>query len=329
MKPPLYVVRLARLPQVIDVLSSYPEGLALTALAEQFGTDAATLEQDLIAYLDLESWGWGHDIFRRPALEFVSGGEDDEDASDGIVVRVAGDVSPGLGVEHLDAGELAVVYTAGQALLDVEPDDADLSSALEVIAETMYGSSTAVEPARRWSAADLRLLQEAQENRQRVRIVYSRAWAAGVRERVIEPLRLVQTRRGWEVDAGPVGPEGNLRTYLLANVRAVEVLDETFEPPADVEQLLVRQRATSRVRLQLPQDARWVVDMYAESIETVAEDEDAFVADLDLLPPDGERVGLMLLASGPGARVISPGTVLPEAMNFVERLLGHHEAPLS
>ena len=27
-----------------------------------------------------------------------------------------------------------------------------------------------------------------------------------------------------EVDAGPVGPEGNLRTYLLANVREVEVL---------------------------------------------------------------------------------------------------------
>ncbi len=63
-------------------------------------------------------------------------------------------------------------------------------------------------------------------------------------ERVIEPLHLVQTQRGWEVDAGPVGPEGNLRTYILSNIRSAEVLDETFEPPAGLELQLERQRKT-------------------------------------------------------------------------------------
>ena len=143
-------------------------------------------------------------------------------------------------------------------------------------------------------------------------------------ERVIEPLRLLQTHRGWEVDAGPVGPEGNLRTFILSNIRSVQVLDETFEPPAGAASLLERQRRTSRVRLEITQDGRWAARQYAERVTVVDEDEEKVTLNLDLLPPVGERVGLIMLASGTSTRVISPGAVLPEAMGLIEELLHHH-----
>lgn len=328
MAAPKFLQRIARLPEVLALLAAYPDGLTLRELAAQFEVDVETMREDLVTYLDLESWGWGHGtgIFRRPALEFVQPDpeQEHERGSLATVVRLVPSASPGLGVEHLSSGDLAVLYTAGTALLEVEPDDADLEEALAVIAETMYGTPAAAPYVGDWNR-HVKALQDAQEQQRRVRIVYSRAWRPGVSERVIEPLRLVQTRRGWEVDAGPIGPEGNLRTFLVSNIRSVEVLEEVFEPPARLESRLVKQRATTTVRMELAQNARWAARMHAEEVTVVEEDEETFTADLELLAPVGERVGLILLASGPSARVISPGSVLPEAMRLVEELLAHHE----
>lgn len=326
MAGPKFLQRLTRLPEVINLLSAYPDGLSLRWLAGQFGVDEDTMREDLVTYLDLESWGWSFDIFRKPALEFVQS-EGDEDPSDGTrrtVVRIIPDAAPGIGAEHLSAGDLATLYTAGVALLEVHPEDEDLAAALAVIAETMYGDAAATPYVGDWTRL-VKALQDAQEQRREVRIVYSRAWRPGVIDRVIEPLRLVQTRRGWEVDAGPVGPEGNLRTYLLSNVRSVEVLDDGFEPSSDVESLLAKQRATTTVRMEIAQDARWAARQHAERVTVVGEDEETFTADLDLLAPVGERVGLILLASGPSTRVISPGSVLPDALALAGELLDHHE----
>lgn len=326
MAEPKFLQRLARLPEVLTVLASYREGLPLGTLAERFETDAETLRQDLVTYEGLESWGWSFDIFRRPAIEFVQpdDGPPDE-APDRTVVRVVPDASVSLGVDHLSAGDLAVLYTAGVALLDVHPEDTALASALAVIAETMYGEPAATLTAGGWNRF-LRTLQDGREERRRVRIVYSRAWSEGVSERVIEPLRLVQTHRGWEVDAGPVGPEGNLRTYLLSNIRSAEPTEESFTAPAGLDDLLARQRRTTTVRMELAQDARWAAEMYAEHVSVVEEDEEAFTADLELLPPAGERVGLIMLASGPSTRLLSPGSLLPEAVAVFEELLRHHTA---
>lgn len=142
---------------------------------------------------------------------------------------------------------------------------------------------------------------------------------------MIEPLRLVQTRRGWEVDAGPVGPEGNLRTFLLSNVREFEVLDETFVPPSHLDVRLVEQRTTTTVRMVIAQDARWAADMYAEDVAVVRENEDELEADLELLPPAAERVALLLLASGPSSRLLEPTRLLPGALDVVGQLLRHHD----
>lgn len=327
MPTPKYLQRLARLPEIVNFLSGFEDGLSLRRLAQQFDVDVETMREDLVTYLDLESWGYSYDIFRRPAIEFVQPETDyTTDGSDGTIVRVVEGRAPGLGAEHLSAGELALIYTAGMALLDVDDSNADLAGALEVISETMYGApGTQPRPAG-WNQV-LRPLQQGQEERRRVRIEYSRTWRPGVSQRVIEPLRLVQTHRGWEVDAGPVGPEGNLRTFILTNVRSAGLLGETFEPPAGVESLLKRQRRTSTVRMELSQGARWAADMYAEQVTVVEQDEATLIADLELLAPVGDRVGLIILASGPDTRVLSPNRVLPEAIGIIEELLQHHEKP--
>lgn len=329
-RAPRYVERVARLPEVLRFLAGHPEGLPLAAVAEEFGVPEQTLREDLTTFLDIESWGWMHDVFRLPVVEFVSEDGDrddrDEDRDDRTVVRVLNDGSSGLGVEHVDAADLALVYTAGLALLEIEGDNKALAGALEVVAGTVLGAPPEVTtPGRAGGAVAVADVQRAVTERRRLRIVYSRAWHEGVRDRVIEPLRMVQTRRGWEVDAGPVADDGTLRTFLLSHVREAEVLDETFQPPDDLERRLARQRTTTTVRVELPQDARWVADMYAERVTVVEEDESTFTADLELLEPVGDRVGLMVLAGGGSSRLLRPTSLLPGTTAQLADLLAHHE----
>ena len=61
--------------------------------------------------------------------------------------------------------------------------------------------------------------------------------APGASDRVIEPYRLVRTRRGWEVDAGPPDDVAAVRTYLVSGIVDHELLDATFAPPDDLDAL--------------------------------------------------------------------------------------------
>ena len=166
------------------------------------------MRQDLVTYLDLESWGWDYDIFRRPAIEFVQP-EDGytTDGSGGTFVRVVEGSAPGLGVEHLSAGDLALIYTAGTALLDVDPADRDLAGALDVIAETMYGEPPHPDTARQLeqlpgsSAAGAGATPQGQDRL--LPVLAPRCHRP--RHRAPE---VTQTHRGWEVDAGLIGPRG-------------------------------------------------------------------------------------------------------------------------
>lgn len=327
MAVPKFVQRIARLPEVLTLLAGYPEGLPLHTVAEQLGVDVETLREDLVTYVGLDSWGWDFDLFKRPAIEFVQPESDDggteSERSEATVVRL---VSEGrqdlLGADYLSAGDLAVLYTAGMALLESDPADEDLACALELIAETMYGAPTTQPEVGPWNRL-VAPLRQAEEQHRRVRIVYSRSWREGVSERVIEPLRLVQTRRGWEVDAGPVEYNGTLRTFLLSNIRSVEVLNETFEEPAGVARLLEKQRETKKVRVDLAQDARWAVSLYAERHHVVEEDPDRFDAELELLEPVTQRLALLMLASGSRSRV--PAEYVGGASAVINDLIAHHD----
>ena len=322
MSTPRYVARIARLPEVFARLAEHPDGLPLNVLAADLGIDVAELREDLSAFFtaDLDIM---LGLYRPDVLEFLGPDGDEALPADAQVVRI---VQPAeeLGVEYVDAAELALVYSAARAQADIEPDNEDLLGAIDVLTETLFGDE-AVPPVAvaRWNRP-LPVLQQGQEQHRRVRIVYSRAWSQGVSERVIEPLHLVQTRRGWEVDAGPVAPDGTLRTFLLSNVREAELLEETFEPPAGLAALLEAQRTTTRVRLCVRQDGRWAADMYAEQVTFVEDDPESVVVDVELLPPLEQRVAILLLAAGPESFVVTPAELNAATAVLAEELLMHH-----
>lgn len=320
--PPKYALRIARLPEVFEVLAGHPAGLPLADLAARIGVPADELREDLLAFYTADVQVL-LGLSRPPVLEFLGRDGTDEDPNTAEVVRLVHERPEELGVEYVDASELALVYTAARGLLDLEPDNADLASAVAVL-ESYVGDPVPSGP-QAWNAP-LETLQGAARDRRRVRITYSRAWFAGVTERMIEPYRLIQTRRGWEVDAGPVAEDGSIRTFLLSNIRTHEVLDETFELPADLDALIATQRRTSTVRVRIPHAARWAADFYAEQVTAVADDEETVTLDLDLLPPVDHRVGLLGLAAGPDVQVLQPPGLVAAIGDLAGELLAHHRA---
>jgi proteasome accessory factor C len=319
---PKYVQRIARLPQVFELLAAHPDGLPIADLAAQVDVPAEELREDLLAFYAADVGTLLMGLSRPDVLEFLGPDGDDEDPNTAEVVRIVDErPTEELGVEYVDAAELALVYNAARGLLDLDPDDEELQGAVGVLTETMLGDPLHPRRPADWNRP-LDTLERAVAEHRRVRIVYSRSWRQGVTERVVEPYLLVQTRRGWEVDAGPV--DDGLRTYLVSNIRQYELLDDTFTPPADLATLLAQQRATTRVRVRLPHRARWAADFYAERVAIVADDELTATLDLDLLPPVEHRIGLLLLVAGPDAQVLDPPGLVAAGPALAAELLAHH-----
>lgn len=322
---PKYAARIARLPLVFERLAARPEGIPLSELAKALNLPEPELLDDLLAFYTADvSTEWLLGLTRPAVLEFLGPDGDEVEPSTAQIVRMV-DEAGELGVEYVDAAELALVHTAAHTLLDVEPDNEHLRAALAVLEETMLGATDAPSDARaaRWNQA-LPLLQQAREQQRAVRIVYSRSWDHGVFAREIEPYRLVQTRRGWEVDAGPLQADGDLRTYLLSNIRNVVLLDRTFEMTDELRPVLDTLRETTTVRVGLPQSARWAADFYAEKVTHVDDDEEMAILELELLPPLTQRVGMLLLAADNNAIVVSPSELDQAGVVLAEELLTHH-----
>ncbi len=320
MADPKYVRRIARLPEVFHLLGAFPDGLAVVELARRLDIPSAELREDLLAYYTADMV----ELSRPEVLEFVGPDGTEDDPNDAEIVRII-DPRPTeeIGVEYVDAGELALAYTAARLELDAAYDQ-DLADAVAVLEETMFGESGAATPRQLPATEVLGRLREAHGTGRRVRIDYSRAWRHGVSTRVIEPYRFVQTRRGWEVDAGPVDDGGRTWTYLLSNIRSVEALDEGYVVPDGIEEILATQRRTESVRVRVPFGARWAAEMYAEQVTVVAEDEASVTLDLALLPPLRQRVGLLLLVAGPSAEVVDVPALATARAELAQRLLRHH-----
>ena len=144
---------------------------------------------------------------------------------------------------------------------------------------------------------------------------------------MIEPYRLIHTRRGWEIDAGPMRGDGELHTLLLDRIQSYTVLDHTFDPPADLDRLLARQRTTFAVELIVPHETRWSVEKYAERVDVLTEDETSARLRAWLFQPVRHRVGLILADGGPAARVIGPTDLANAGQELARTLLTHYEDP--
>ena len=318
----VYAQRLAALPRALGILELHPQGLPLADLAAELGVEPADLREVFLAYYlaDLVEL----DSFALPVVEFFSPGADDNDlAAETSWVRVlTADPEHELGVDHLTAGQLAALYEAGVDLLALEPGNDVLRGAVEAFESALEPADKPL--ASQWGAGTAQVLHRAAEEHRRVRITYVRQWSPGASPRVVEPYRLVRTRRGWEVDAGPADEVTPVRTYLVSGIVEHDVMNETFEPPADLDALLAANRAAETVELVVPQSALWAVERFAESVTVLADDEESVQLQADLLPPVASRLGLLLLCCGHDAFVMAPPTLLDAADTTARQLLDHH-----
>lgn len=314
-----YAERIGELSQVLDVLGYHPEGLAISDVAAEVGTSEAELRETLLAYYAADLGQHLPHVVRPDVIELFGG--PDEDPRHAVMVRVIPDrPTHELGMDLLSVEELALLYRSGRQLLFIEPDNQTLAAALERLRSTLLP----VQPELVLTPKPPPALYRAIVDRRRLRVRYARAWAPGIVERDIEPYRLVRSFRGWELDAGPVRDDGDIRTYLVAGLHSVEELGSGFEVPDDLDGLIARHRVTTTVELVVPHWARWAVTRQADSVLAVEEDEDRARLLATFLPPVDKRVALVLLAARPLGHVVSPGDLADAGQDLARTMLAQY-----
>lgn len=328
MTTPQYVTRFARVARAIPVLALHPAGMRLADLATKLGTTEDELREEIRAYYQADVPPGLSGAYREPMIEFAAGplpADDDDELDFGTAAYVRlRDLRTGVdvGAKFLSLGELTVVSRAGHDLLAEEPHNDVLESALKKLDDSVLDGFDRGGP--RWLGDQARKMRQAARDRRRVRIGYARAWHPGVVERLIEPYQVLHTRRGWEVDAAVAGRAGVVRTYLVSGIRRLEVLAEKFSRPDDADERIAANRQLKAVEVVVPQGARWAVELYAESAQLLAEDEDSVKLRALLLQPVQRRLGLLLIAAGPDAFVVSPPELTDAARELARDLLDHH-----
>ncbi|HET9649978.1 MAG TPA: WYL domain-containing protein [Microlunatus sp.] len=320
----VFAARVSELPRLLDALQYHPNGLTVDQLAAEVARTPDQVMEALLTYYSTDFADYAPDLVGRPpAIEFVTGATDDDPGHAHVVRLVAPNPGRELGVAYLSVAELARLYRAGTERLEMEPGNEVLGSAVEKLrAGLLPGVTPSPGPPPEPAPADFEI---ARRDRHKIKISYARAWHPGVAERLIEPYRLIRTRRGWELDAGPPDTYNLIRTYLLDRIITYQMLEETFTPPSGLADLLHRQRSTTPVELAIPHEARWSVERYAERTDVLDEDETQARLRAHLLQPVRQRVGLILLDGGPAAKVIQPTNLVDSGRELARTLLAHYE----
>jgi predicted DNA-binding transcriptional regulator YafY len=201
-------------------------------------------------------------------------------------------------------------------MAEIHPEDTELAAAVHVIGERIL---TGV-PQRPDSDIG-RTLAQAIRDRRAITIQYSRAWKPGLVERTVHPLRLVETARGWELDA--MLPAEGLRTFILERIRDMVITDTEFEVPPGINEDLAQHRRPTTVDLVVPHGYQWAVDRFAESSVVMQEDEGDVSIRAQFLPPVAERVGLVIITA-PDSLVVRPASLQDAGHDMAGRLLAHH-----
>jgi proteasome accessory factor C len=225
-----------------------------------------------------------------------------------------------LGLAHVDAGTLGPLLAAADQLSTLEPGNLPLASAVDTLRTALLAGVTGHAAYRTRTAA---VFQHAATTQRTVRITYASVWTAKVTTRTIHPYRVVSTRRGYEVDAGPLDDDGRPRTFLITGIRDYQLLDRTFDLPAHAADAIAANRTLTPVDGVAPHRSMWAVRHWAERVDQSQADADDVAFTAWLLPPVPERVALICLAGGPGIDIDDP-TLAQTAPDLATDLLHHH-----
>ncbi|MGA7690135.1 MAG: WYL domain-containing protein [Jiangellales bacterium] len=322
MPPARYAQRVQRLARVFGILLHHPAGLSVQALSDETSMTVAELRADLSVFMNRDL-PVGNDLALTDGIgvEFLSAAGEQTVSTEAAWVRLTSSAPLAeLGLEYFTAEVLGPLYRAASDLSALEPDNQVLAEAVARLRSTLL---TGIDGGPEYGGPIAALLRHAATQRQCVRIEYWRAWQPGVTTRVVEPYRVVSTRRGFEVDAGPLDESGDIRTFLVRGIRKAEVLDKPFQRPDDVEARIEASRTLTDVRVVVPRDMAWVVSRFAERTTVTQADDDLEIV-AQVLPPVAERVGLMMAIAGPDAFVVAPPDLQDAAATTARRLLAQH-----
>lgn len=292
-------------------------------LARLLGRSEAEVRAQLAAFNDVET----DTLVLDPMFTITPAGgwpEDDRPdpppASSDLVALAPSVSGGGLGLAHRDAGTLGPLLAAADQLRCLEPGNLALASAVDTLRTALLAGVTGHAAYRTRTAA---VFQHAVERRRCVLITYSSAWGAKVDTRVIHPYQVVSTRRGYEVDAGPLDGEGRPRTFLVSGIREHRLLDATFEVPADAAAAVEANRVLTPVSGVGAHRCMWAVRHWAERVDQAMFDTEDVAFTAWLLPPVAERAALICLAAGPGIDLDDPALVRATS-DRATALLHHH-----
>ena len=314
-----FVQQLAGLPAILEALS-YHRAVPIAVVAQEIGLPPKKVRELLVEYFltdePVERRGW------IPPLEFLDEAGEEADPRTAPCVRLTSDVvTNDLAFRYSPVTTWARTYRIARDHLHLDPENSLLEGALEKLGrviddELRPGSDVDRDdgPAR-WDRAA--------KERTKVAITYVRTWHPGTSRKVLEPYRVLRTRRGWEVDAGPPDDAGQLRTYLLSGVVEAEFLDEPFELPDGLERFLLEQRRTTPVEFVVPPEELWVLERLAEHVEEIRRDDEDVNVRAHFLEPVRARVAAALVTAGPRAMVVDRD-LMDAGRELAAELLAHH-----
>ncbi|MGH2736675.1 MAG: helix-turn-helix transcriptional regulator [Actinomycetota bacterium] len=308
--------RLRRILVMLPYVIANP-GVSVEELAQKFSAKEADLIADLnmMFFCGLPGYGPG---------DLIEVSIDD----DGVFVSMADYFKQPLRITPAEALALYAGGAAVASLPGMEQADA-LKRALGKLQRALGGGSDEVggieiqmEPG---PAAHLELLQQALEQRRRVRLEYLSASRGELTERAVDPWGLVAALGHWYL-VGFDHLRGDERMFRTDRVKAITLLDEAAELPDDFDRESYRggfrgKGAESLVMEISPAVASWFEDYYPVT------------SSIDL--PDGWRrveliaggtrwAAVLVLRLGAEARNIEPSEVTDEARAMAASIARNH-----
>lgn len=213
-----------RLLALLETLQAQPS-VTGPALAARLGVDVRTVRRDIVALHDLgipvEAERGRHGGYRlRPGYKLPPLMLTDDEAVAVALGLIAGDQ---LGL----ATEVPATASALAKIQRVLP--ASLATRLDSLREALGLTLSRRDPGTRPASAVLLALGEAARHRRRVRLAY-RSWRGSVSERDLDPYGVVFHAGRWYA-AGHDHQSGEVRTFRLDRIAAVEQTRQTFVPP--------------------------------------------------------------------------------------------------
>lgn len=208
---------------------------------------------------------------------------------------------------RLTAAEGLMLYSGAKALAAVSGADPALNRAVEQLSKALAPGSLERVSVGLEAPEELSPINEALQQRRRVRLVYQSHSKDEITERDVDPWALTLSGGNWYL-AGWCHKVNDERLFRVDRMRSVELLDVDAGVPDDLdlsryESVYFESAQAVEVTLDIEPTARWVCDYYPLVSQTKLDD--GWIR-ISLTTSGFAWLERLLLRLGPKARVVAP-----------------------